>query len=113
MIVEFGTLGEVDKQLTIQEVLHVAKLARLRLTDEQLKLHQNQLSTVLKHIAKLSDLNVEGVEPMAHPSDIANRLDADNPSDSLTQSQVLSLMPQVEGEYLAVPKVLPGSDDDA
>lgn len=109
----FGTLGEVDKQLTIQEVEHVAKLAQLRLTDEQLKQYQSQLSTILKHIAKLRELNVEGVEPMAHPSDISNRLDEDNPADSLAQSEVLSLMPQVEGEYLAVPKVLPGSNDDA
>ena len=109
----FGTLEEVDKQLTIQEIKHVAKLARLRLTDEQLKQYQGQLHTILKHITKLSELDVAGVEPMAHPSNISNRLDEDNPTISLTQSEVLSLMPQVEGEYLAVPKVLPGSDEDA
>ena len=109
----FGTLGEVDKQLTIQDVEHVAKLARLRLTDEQLKQYQAQLSSILKHIDKLSELDVEGVEPMAHPSNISNRLDEDNPADSLTQAEVLSIMPQIEGEYLAVPKVLPGSDEDA
>lgn len=108
----FGTLGEVDKQLTIQEVEHVAKLARLRLSDEQLKQYQSQLSTILKHIDKLSELDVEGVEPMAHTSDISNRLDEDNPTVSLAQDEVLSLMPQVEGEYLAVPKVLRGSDED-
>lgn len=113
MIVEFGTLGEVDKQLTIKEVQHVAKLARLRLSDEQLKQHQSQLSSILKHIAKLSELDVDGVEPLAHPSDFSNRLDEDDPVDSLAQSEVLSLMPEVEGEYLAVPKVLPGSDEDA
>ena len=110
---DFGTLWDVDKQLTVQEVQHVAKLAQLRLTDEQIKLYQIQLSSILKHIDKLSELDVDGVEPMAHPSDISNRLDEDNPVDSLTQSVVLSLMPQVEGEYLAVPKVLPGSDDNA
>lgn len=109
----FGTLGEVDKQLTNQEVEHVAKLARLRLTDEQIKQYRIQLSSILKHIAKLSELNVEGVEPMAHPSDISNRLDEDNTTVSLTQNEVLLIMPKVEGEYLAVPKVLPGSDDDA
>jgi len=111
--VGFGTLEEVDKQLTIQEVEHVAKLAQLRLTDEQLKQYQNQLSTIIKHIDKLSELDVAGVEPIADSSDISNRLDEDNPVDSLTQSEVLSLMPQVEGEYLVVPKVLPGSDENA
>ena len=91
----------------------MAKLARLRLTDEQLKQYQHQLSTVLEHIAKLSELSVEGVEPMAHPSDISNRLDDDLPTDSLAQSKVLSLVPQIEGEFIFVPKVLPGSDEDA
>ncbi len=103
----------MDKQLTIQEVQHVAKLARLRLTDEQRKQYQSQLSAVLEHIAKLSELDVEGVEPMAHPSDISNRLDEDKHVESLAQIDVLSLMPQTEGEYLVVPKVLPGSDEDA
>lgn len=109
----FGTLGEMDKQLTIKEVQHVAKLARFQLTDKQLRQYQTQLSSVLKHIAKLSELDVSGVVPMAHPSDISNRLDEDHSVDSLTQDEVLSLMPMVEGEYLLVPKILPGSDEDA
>ena len=65
------------QRLSIDEVRHVAKLARLRLTDEQLERYRGQLSAVLDHIAKLSELDVEGVEPMAHPSDLTNRLDDD------------------------------------
>jgi len=102
----------VDKQLTIQEVHHVAKLARIQLNDEQLSQYQNHLSAVLKHISKLNELDVTGVEPMAHPNDILNRLDEDIAVDSFTQDEVLSLAPKVEGEYLAVPKVLPRSDEN-
>ncbi len=94
------------QRLSIDEVRHVAKLARLRLTDEQLERYRGQLSTVLDHIAKLSELDVEGVEPMAHPSDLTNRLDDDVPGPLLTRETVLGLAPATEGDYLAVPKVL-------
>ena len=93
-------------RLSLDEVRHVAKLARLRLTDEQLEKYRGQLSAVLDHIAKLSELDVEGVEPMAHPSDLVNRLDDDNVSEPLAVEKVLAIAPATEQGYLAVPKVL-------
>ncbi len=93
-------------RLTIDEVRHVAKLARLRLTDEQLERYRGQLLTVLDHIAKLSELDVEGVEPMAHPSDLTNRFDDDVPGEMLPREKVLGLAPATDGDYLAVPTVL-------
>jgi aspartyl-tRNA(Asn)/glutamyl-tRNA(Gln) amidotransferase subunit C len=93
-------------RLTLDEVRHVAKLARLRLTDDQLQQYRSQLSTVLDHIAKLNELDVEGVEPMAHPGDLANRLDDDAVGEALDVEQVLALAPAIEAHYLAVPKVL-------
>ncbi len=94
------------QRLSIDEVRHVAKLARLRLTDEQLERYRGQLLTVLDHIAKLSELDVEGVEPMAHPSDLTNRFDDDVPGAMLARETVLGLAPATEGDYFAVPKVL-------
>lgn len=96
----------MPQRLSLSEVRHVAKLARLRLTDDQLEEYRGQLSSVLDHIARISELDVEGVEPMAHPSDLVNRLDADNPAPSFPAGTVLELAPAVEGEYIAVPKVL-------
>jgi aspartyl-tRNA(Asn)/glutamyl-tRNA(Gln) amidotransferase subunit C len=93
-------------RLSLDEVRHVATLARLRLTDEQLQQYRGQLSTILEHIAKLNELDVEGVEPMAHPGDLTNRLDADEVGASLAVEQVLTIAPATEGHYLAVPKVL-------
>ena len=98
------------ERLTIDEVRQVAKLARLRLTTEQLQLYRGQLSTVLDHIAKLSEVDVEGVEPMAHPSDLTNRLDEDVIGESLPVETVLALAPAIEAGFLAVPKVLPGQE---
>ncbi len=100
----------MPERLSLDEVRHVAKLARLRLTDAELEQYRGQLSTVLEHIAKISELDVQDVEPMAHPGDITNRLDDDVPAASLSPRQVLSIAPATEGPYLAVPKVLPGEE---
>ncbi len=94
------------ERLTIDEVRHVAKLARLRLTDAQLHLYRDQLSTVLGHIAKISELDVENVEPLTHPGDLTTRLDEDKVGESLPVETVLGLAPSTELDFLAVPKVL-------
>jgi aspartyl-tRNA(Asn)/glutamyl-tRNA(Gln) amidotransferase subunit C len=96
----------MSDRLTLEEVRHVARLARLRLTDEQLQRYRGQLSTVLDHIAKLNELDVDGVEPMAHPGDLTNRLDEDAVGQALDVEQVLSIAPATEAHFLAVPKVL-------
>ena len=100
----------MPSRLSLDEVRHVAKLARLRLSDEQLEQYRGQLSSVLDYIARISELDVEGVEPMAHPSDLVNRLDDDEPVESLSQQQILRIAPATEGQYLAVPKVLLGDE---
>ena len=94
------------ERLSLDEVRHVAKLARLRLTNEELEQYRSQLSAVLEHIAKLNEVDVAGVEPMAHPSDITNRLDEDVVGESMPVEQLLAIAPAVEGQFLAVPKVL-------
>jgi aspartyl-tRNA(Asn)/glutamyl-tRNA(Gln) amidotransferase subunit C len=96
----------MSDRLTLDEVRHVARLARLRLSDDQLQQYRSQLSTVLDHIAKLNELDVDGVEPMAHPGDLANRLDDDTVGEPLDLDQVLAIAPAIETHYLAVPKVL-------
>ena len=92
--------------LSLSEVAHVAKLARLKLDDRQLEQYRVQLSTVLAHIAKLKELDVTGVEPLAHPTELVNRLDDDVIATALSIEQVLVNAPAVEDHFLAVPKVL-------
>lgn len=94
--------------LSLDEVRHVAKLARLRLSDAELEQYRRELSSVLDHIARISELDVEGVEPLAHPVDLVNRLADDQPGESLPVEMVLAIAPEIEGRYLAVPKVLGG-----
>ena len=96
----------MTERLTVEQVRHVAKLARLRLSDPQIELYREQLSTVLGYVAKISELDVTGVEPMAHPTEVTNRLDADEPGRAMNIENLLALAPQVEDRFIAVPKVL-------
>ena len=92
--------------LTTQEVLHVAKLSRLAVDEGTVERMRTQLSSILGHIAKLQALPTEGVEPMAHPMKIVNRLGADEPKACMPVEDLLKNAPAVEDRYLAVPKVL-------
>ncbi len=96
----------MPEPLSLDEVRHVARLARLRLSPAQLEQSRSQLSSILDHIAKLNELDVEGVEPMAHPGDLTNRLAPDEVADPLPVEQLLAMAPAVSGRFLAVPKVL-------
>lgn len=96
----------MPEPLTIEEVRHVAKLSRLRLSNDQLETYRHQLSSILDYVALLSRLDVSGVAPMAHPTDQTNRLAEDVPEPSLDIAQVLANAPAREDGFLAVPKVL-------
>ena len=99
-------MRDMPDPLSINQVRHVAKLARLRLSDAQLEQYRTQLSSVLEYVAKLNELNVTNVEPMAHPTELNNRLDEDEPGPSLPLEHVLLNAPAIEDRFLAVPKVL-------
>ena len=99
--------------LTLEETRHVAKLARLQLTEAELEACRHDLAAILAHVATLGELDLEGVEPMAHPGDRTNRIDPDEPEDSLSAKEVLAIAPETEGPFVAVPKVLGGDGGSA
>ena len=100
--------GPKNNQLGIQEVEKVAKLARLKLNQDELGLYAGQLSSILEHIAELEKLDIEGVEPMAHPIPLNNRLDDDIPGEPMPVEALLGNAPEVVGPFISVPKVLGG-----
>ena len=87
-------------------VRHAANLSRLKLTDEQVRFFTEQLSGVLDYIAKLNELDVDGVEPMAHPTEIVNRFREDQVTEPLPVDQVLANAPASDPPFFKVPKVL-------
>ena len=85
------------------EVLHVARLARLRLTDEEVERMARELSKVLEHIERISELDLDGVEPTSHVVDVAGVLREDEPRPSLPREVALRSAPAVEDGGFLVP----------
>jgi aspartyl-tRNA(Asn)/glutamyl-tRNA(Gln) amidotransferase subunit C len=85
------------------EVLHVARLARLRLSEEEIDAMAGELSAVLDHIAKIGELDLEGVAPTAHVVEVGDGLRADVPRPSLSREVALAQAPAVSGEGFLVP----------
>ena len=82
--------------LTIKEVEHVARLARLQLAPEELEKMRVQLSNILDHIDMLKEVDVSDVQPTAQVTDLLNILRADEVSTSLPREDVLANAPDQE-----------------
>jgi aspartyl-tRNA(Asn)/glutamyl-tRNA(Gln) amidotransferase subunit C len=93
-------------QITRDEVAHVARLARLLLTDEEIDTFTEQLGKVLDHARDVEALDVADVPPTAHPYPLANVLRADEPQPCLDREAALEGAPVVEAGQFRVPPVL-------
>jgi len=85
------------------EVLHVARLARLALTDEEIDRLGAQLNAILEAVGKVSELDLADVEPTAHPLDLVNVWAEDEPRASLTVEDALANAPDREAGFFRVP----------
>ncbi|HEX4483330.1 MAG TPA: Asp-tRNA(Asn)/Glu-tRNA(Gln) amidotransferase subunit GatC [Solirubrobacteraceae bacterium] len=85
------------------EVLHVAQLARLALSEEELAPMARELSAVLDHIAKIGELSLEDVAPTSHVVELTGALRPDEPRPCLAREVVLAQAPAVGGEGFLVP----------
>lgn len=93
-------------RITRADVAHVADLARLHLSEEELDLFTHQLAAVLDHAADVEALDTAGVDPTAHPFPLQNVLRADEPRPSLDRDEVLAAAPAAEDGRFRVPPVL-------
>jgi len=85
------------------EVLHIARLARLALTDEEVERLGGQLSAILEAVGKVAELDLGGVEPTAHPLDLVNVWAEDDPRPSLPVDEALANAPDREAGFFRVP----------
>jgi aspartyl-tRNA(Asn)/glutamyl-tRNA(Gln) amidotransferase subunit C len=85
------------------QVLHVARLARLELTDAEIDRMAAELSHVLDHIEKIQELDLEGVPPTSHVVDVVNVLRADEPTPSLPREVILAAAPEPLNDGFGVP----------
>jgi len=88
------------------DVRYVANLARINLSDEEVTRFGDQLADVMKHIEKLSEVDVEGIEPTSHASNLSNKVREDVPVPSLPPEGFLQNTPDQAKNQLRVPKVV-------
>ena len=86
-----------------EQVLHVARLARLRLDENEVERMTGELSKVLDHIEKISELDLDGVEPTSHVVELENVLRDDVPRPSLPREKALDQAPDSDGTGFRVP----------
>jgi aspartyl-tRNA(Asn)/glutamyl-tRNA(Gln) amidotransferase subunit C len=97
--------------MDIEQVRKVARLARLELSDADLARMTEQLTNILNYVDQLTELNTDGVEPMAHPLPVQNVFRDDEPRPSLPVDEALKNAPTRLGNFFGVPAVLDAGDD--
>ena len=96
----------MSERISTEQVAHVARLARLDLTDEELEHYTDQLAAILDHAADIEALDLEGVEPMTHPVPLVNVLREDIVRPCLDRDEVLAAAPAAESGRFKVPPIL-------
>jgi aspartyl-tRNA(Asn)/glutamyl-tRNA(Gln) amidotransferase subunit C len=86
-----------------EQVLHVAKLARLRLSDEEVERMAGELSAILEHVNRINELDLDGVEPTSHVVELQNVLREDVPHESLSREKALEQAPDAGEDGFRVP----------
>ena len=86
-----------------EQVLHVARLARLELNEDEVSRMTGELSAILDHIEKISTLDLDGVPPTTHVVDVPNALRADEPRRCLPRVVALASAPAVDDDGFSVP----------
>jgi aspartyl-tRNA(Asn)/glutamyl-tRNA(Gln) amidotransferase subunit C len=89
--------------ITREEVLHVAKLARLELTDDEVERLTGELSAILEAVSKVSELDLSDVPPTSHPLAVVNAWGEDEPRPSLELDETFANAPARDGNLFRVP----------
>ena len=94
-----------ENTLSRDDVIHVAHLARLDLSEDEVELFTAQLRTVLDHATDVAALDLSHLPPSSHPIALENVLRADEPRPSLNREEVLAVAPSVEDHRFRVPRI--------
>jgi aspartyl-tRNA(Asn)/glutamyl-tRNA(Gln) amidotransferase subunit C len=99
-------MATMPERLSTADVAHVARLARLDLSTEELDRFTEQLAAVLEHAADIAALDLAGVPETAHPLPLVNVLRDDEPQPCLDRREVLAQAPDAEDDRFRVPRIL-------
>jgi aspartyl-tRNA(Asn)/glutamyl-tRNA(Gln) amidotransferase subunit C len=96
----------MDRKLTRNDVLKVARLARLKLTDAEVDDYTDKLGSVLAYVDLLNEIDTEEVEPMVHAVELNSVFRRDEVRPSLAREAALSNAPKTDGQFFLVPQIL-------
>lgn len=91
--------------ITVKDVEHVAKLARLELTEEEKEKFTSQLGDVLKYVEQMNEVDTSNVEPMAHAIDFVNVMREDVVKYEQSKEELMKNAPDAEDGFFKVPKI--------
>jgi len=107
-------MGESDASsagpITPDVVARVAHLSRLALTDEQKERIGAQLGDIVAYVERMRTLDLQGVEPMAHPLESLEAFRPDEPGETLPNESLMKMAPASDPPFVRVPKVLGGGE---
>ncbi len=98
----------MPEPLSPAAVAHVARLARLELTPDELETYTHQLADVLEHFRDIDAVDLTGVDPMTQPLPLTNVLRDDVEGETVDRDEVLAAAPQAEDHRFGVPKIIGG-----
>lgn len=93
-------------KITTGQINHVAKLARLSLSDSEIDEFSGQLSSIIEYVEKIKELDTASVEPAAHIADLKNVFRDDTVGASLSTDDIEKTAPDFENGYIVVPKII-------
>ena len=92
--------------LTPEEIRNIANLARLHIDDEEVARYQQDLSRILEFVEQMNQVDVSGIEPMAHPQELVQRLRTDKVTEDNQREKFQSIAPATQDGLYLVPKVI-------
>ncbi|MFU8803605.1 MAG: Asp-tRNA(Asn)/Glu-tRNA(Gln) amidotransferase subunit GatC [Bradymonadaceae bacterium] len=93
-------------EISREQVLHIARLARIRLDEDKIDAHRNDLNSILQYVDKLAEVDTDGVEPTTHAVPLGTSLREDVVEERLSHEDIVANAPAVEGGHFRVPKVV-------
>ena len=103
--IEIHKENGVKKMITIKDVEHVAKLARLELTEEEKELYTKQLGDVLKYVEQMNEVDTSNVKPMTQVIDFCNVMREDKVVQEISKEALMANAPEEENGFFKVPKI--------
>jgi aspartyl-tRNA(Asn)/glutamyl-tRNA(Gln) amidotransferase subunit C len=96
----------MDVEITKEFIESVAKNANLILTEEEIKTFQDDFNSVLSNFEKISEVDLEGIEPSFHPVEVLDKVREDVPKESISNSEAFSNVQNKQDNYIRGPKIV-------